>query len=79
MAKKKWNDLSDGQKAAIIAVTAVDAGLRVWAGRDLATREKGEVNGPKWLWAAGLSMVNSMGVLPVVYLLRGSKRSALSG
>lgn len=73
MAKKKWNDLSGGQKGAIIAAASVDAGLRLWAGRDLATRTKDEVNGPKWLWGAALSLVNSMGVLPVVYLLKGRR------
>ncbi|MFT3661332.1 MAG: hypothetical protein QM809_08000 [Gordonia sp. (in: high G+C Gram-positive bacteria)] len=77
MAKQKWNDLSGGQKGAIIAAAAVDAGLRVWAGRDLATRPKDEVNGPKWLWGTGLSLVNSMGLLPGLYLVFGRRRTAL--
>lgn len=76
MAKTKWNDLSDGKKAALIAATAVDAGLRLWAGRDLATRGKDEVTGPKWLWGAALSTVTSMGILPAAYLLIGRKRTA---
>ncbi len=75
MAKKKWNEMSDGTKAALISVAAVDAGLRVWAGRDLAARSKDQVNGPKWLWAAGLSLISSMGLLPASYLLIGRKHS----
>ncbi|MFC0313959.1 DUF5652 family protein [Gordonia phosphorivorans] len=73
MAKKKWSDLSRGQKGVAVAVSAVDAGLRVWAGQDLASRSAADVNGPKWAWATGLSLVNSMGILPVIYLLRGRK------
>ncbi|WP_454165077.1 hypothetical protein [Gordonia iterans] len=76
MAKPKWNELSGGQKGAIITATALDAGLRVWAGRDLATRASDEVNGPKWLWGASLSLISSMGVLPGLYLLFGRKRTA---
>lgn len=73
MAKKNWNDLTTAQRGAVIGVTAVDAGLRLWAGSDLATRTPDEVRGPKWLWGLGLSVVNSMGVLPVVYLLAGRR------
>ncbi|MFM9379073.1 hypothetical protein [Gordonia sp. VNK21] len=76
MARTKWNDLTDQQKAAIIAAAAVDGGLRLWAGRDLAARNRHEVNGPKWLWAAGLSTINSLGVLPALYLLLGRRRRA---
>ena len=38
MAKKKWKDLSNQQKGVVVATTAVDMGLRTWAGRDLASR-----------------------------------------
>ncbi|UQE74404.1 hypothetical protein MYK68_17025 [Gordonia sp. PP30] len=71
MAKKKWCDLSTAQRSAIVVGAAVDAGLRVWALGDLAGRAPSEVNGPKWLWATGLSVVNSAGVLPAAYLLTG--------
>ncbi|WKG04590.1 hypothetical protein [Mycolicibacterium sp. HK-90] len=73
MAKKRWNDLSPKSKTTIIAVTAVDAGLRAWALRDLAGREAGQVNGPKWLWGSALGLLTTSGVLPVVYLVAGRK------
>ncbi|GEE04055.1 hypothetical protein nbrc107696_45010 [Gordonia spumicola] len=73
MAKKKWNQLTPGQKGVIIGTAAVDAALRVWAGSDLASRRPDEVNGPKWLWGAGLSLVNTAGVLPVLYLVKGRR------
>ena len=73
MAAKAWRDLPPAGKATIIAVTALDAGRRVWALRDLAGRDAGEVNGPKWLWGTAMGLVTSSGVLPAVYLLRGRK------
>lgn len=79
MAKKKWAELTDGQKGALVAATAVDAGLRLWAGRDLSTRTGDQVNGPKWLWSAALATVSSMGVLPAAYLLVGRRRDRSAG
>ncbi|TWS19116.1 hypothetical protein FK529_11405 [Tsukamurella asaccharolytica] len=71
--KKKisWNDLSPRAKTAIVATSAVDAGLRAWALADLAGRDAAEVRGPKKLWALGLGVANSAGVLPAAYLLFG--------
>lgn len=73
---KKWKDLSNRQKGAVIATTAVDMGLRTWAGRDLASRTQEEVNGPKWVWGLGLGVVNSVGILPAAYLIWGRKRTS---
>lgn len=79
MAKKKWNELTTRQKSLIIGGSALDAALRVWAGRDLASRRASEVNGPKWLWGVGLSAVNSAGILPVIYLVKGRRARASVG
>ncbi|GAB06364.1 hypothetical protein GII30_13980 [Gordonia amarae] len=76
MAKKKWKDLSNQQKGVVVATTAVDMGLRTWAGRDLASRTQEEINGPKWAWGLGLGVVNSVGILPAVYLIWGRKRTS---
>ncbi|MCF6386960.1 hypothetical protein L2K20_08235 [Mycobacterium sp. MBM] len=78
MARKAWKDLTPRAQATIIAVTALDAGLRAWALRDLAGRDAAEVNGPRWLWSGALGLVTSAGVLPAVYLLRGRKPAQLS-
>ena len=78
VAGKAWRDLPPAGKATIIAVTALDAGLRAWALRDLAGRNAAEVNGPRWLWSGALGMVTSAGVLPAAYLLRGRKPAQLS-
>lgn len=73
MAKKRWNDLSPNAKTAVIAVAAVDAGLRAWALRDLAGRQASQVKGPKWLWGSALGLLSTSGVLPVIYLVAGRK------
>ena len=73
MAKKKWAELTAAQKGTIVAVAAADSALRAWAVRDLSSRTKNEVNGPKWAWALGLSTVSSVGLLPALYLWRGRK------
>jgi hypothetical protein len=71
MARKKWSELSTRTKTVIVTGTAVDAGLRAWALADLAGRDSKTVRGPKALWAVGLSVVNSAGVLPAAYLFVG--------
>lgn len=73
MAKKRWNEISTTAKVAIVAVAAVDGGLRAWALRDLSARTQDEINGPKRLWAFGLSGLTTAGVLPLLYLARGRK------
>lgn len=73
MAKKRWKDLSPNAKAAVIAVAAIDAGLRAWALRDLAGRDASRINGPKWLWGSALGVLSTSGVVPVAYLVAGRK------
>ena len=73
MAKKRWKDLSPNAKAAVIAVAAIDAGLRAWALRDLAGRDASRINGPKWLWGSALGVLSISGVVPVAYLVAGRK------
>jgi hypothetical protein len=73
VAKKRWSDLSPTAKTAVITMAAVDAGLRAWALRDLAGRDSGQVNGPKWMWGSALGLLGTSGVVPVVYLLAGRK------
>ncbi len=78
MGGKAWRDLPPAGKATIIAITALDAGMRAWALRDIAGRDAAEVNGPRWLWRGALGLVTSAGVLPAVYLLCGRKPAQLS-
>jgi hypothetical protein len=67
--------LAPAHRKAVMAVGLVDIGLRIWALADLAGRPASEVRGPKPIWAVGLSVFSSAGVLPVAYLLAGRKRA----
>lgn len=54
---------------------AFEAGLKIAALIDLAQRPSGDIRGSKAAWAFALSLVNSGGVVPIVYLLRGRRIS----
>ncbi|GAB08448.1 hypothetical protein GOARA_011_00640 [Gordonia araii NBRC 100433] len=68
--------MSPRSKGLVIGVAAVDAGLRAWALRDLGSRSKDEVNGPKALWSGGLAMISSAGLFPLFYLIKGRRPRA---
>ena len=68
-----WNDLDPRLKQGLLVAAGVEAGLRIAALIDLAQRPPGGVVGGRGRWAAALVAVNSLGVLPVLYLLRGRR------
>lgn len=51
-----------------------DTALKAVALFDLARRPAKEIKGSKRLWAAALTMINSVGLLPIGYLIFGRKR-----
>ena len=67
---KGWKDLSEGQRTAVVAAAAAEAALKLAMLVDLKRRPASLVRGPKWLWAS-TALVNSAGVLPVLYFLVG--------
>jgi hypothetical protein len=74
-SSRRWRDLSPARRTAVMSVAAVDLGLRTWALVDLKRRPTQNVRGPKAAWAAGLAMVSSAGLLPLVYLVFGRRRA----
>ncbi|AEA28061.1 DUF5652 family protein [Pseudonocardia benzenivorans] len=74
MARKRWADLSPRSRQLIIAAAAIDGALKAVALVDLARRPDAEVRGRKALWAPAITLVNSVGVLPIVYLVFGRRR-----
>jgi hypothetical protein len=70
MAKKKWSDLSAGQKRAIVLSGAVQIGLLIAALVDIHRRPTGEIRGRKWAWTAA-SFINFAG--PIAYFAFGRK------
>ncbi|TDU91920.1 phospholipase D-like protein [Kribbella voronezhensis] len=75
MAGKRWSELDPRVRQAILLGGAFEAGLKVAALVDLAQRPRSDIRGSKAAWAVALTLVNSGGVVPIVYLLRGRRRS----
>ena len=70
MAKKKWSDLTSGQRKAMIALGTVEVALAGAAYIDLIRRPADQVNGSKGKWAAIIA-INIVG--PITYFARGRK------
>ena len=68
--KRRWSDLNPRQRRWVLVAGAVQLSLAAAAWTDLARRPAAEVNGPKGLWAAVIS-VNFVG--PLAYFLRGRR------
>ena len=72
--RKKWNDLSPGTRRLVVVASAVEGALKVAALIDLARRPASQIRGPKVAWAAAITLVNSLGAVPIVYFARGRRR-----
>lgn len=69
--KKRWQDLSTGQRAAVVVASVVELSLTTVALVDLARRPADQVRGSKVAWALGC-FVQPVG--PVAYLRFGRRR-----
>jgi hypothetical protein len=70
-SNKRWGELSQRQRGAIVVGGVVQLILLVAALVDLRRRPPDQVNGPKPLWMA-ISLVNFVG--PLAYFALGRKR-----
>jgi hypothetical protein len=70
--KKRWSELSSGQRASIILGGIAELILTTIAFRDLKQRPASQVRGPKALWALAFS-VQPFG--PILYLLGGRREA----
>lgn len=73
MARRRWNELTDLQKTAVLAAACVQISLAATAWVDLARRPAQQVRGPKPAWAAAIA-VNFVG--PLAYFTLGRRRGA---
>ena len=69
--KKRWSDLSTGQRTAIVLGATAELVMTTIALRDWARRPANQVRGWKPFWMAAF-VVQPIG--PVVYLLVGRRR-----
>jgi hypothetical protein len=70
VAKKKWSELSDRQRAAIVVAGAAEVVLTTIALVDLARRPTALVRGPKAVWVLTF-LVQPFG--PLTYLALGRR------
>jgi hypothetical protein len=68
--KKRWKDLSETQKRAIVALGAAELVTTTIALRDLRKRPASQVRGKKPLWAIACA-VQPLG--PIAYLVLGRR------
>lgn len=73
MDKKTRSDLDPRVRQALLIGGAFEAGLRITALIDLARRPRRDIRGSKPAWACALALVNSCGIVPMAYLLRGRR------
>lgn len=76
MATTRWSELDPRVRQAILVAGALEAGLKIAALIDLAQRPGRDIRGSKAAWAASLVLVNSVGIVPVVYPLRGRRSTS---
>jgi hypothetical protein len=68
--RRRWSNLTDGQKTVVLAVGSLQVALALTAWTDLAMRPARQVNGNKARWAAIIS-VNFIG--PISYFRWGRR------
>ena len=66
--KKRWSELTPGQRKAAVVVGAIEMVLTAIAASDLRQRPAGQVRGPKLLWTLALGI---QPVGPIAYLVVG--------
>jgi hypothetical protein len=74
VAKKQWKDLSPSTKRFIIIGGTFEGLLKIAALIDLRRRPAELVRGSKKRWAAAIVLSNSVGAVPIAYLIRGRIR-----
>lgn len=69
--RKKWKDLTPGQRILTVVGALIQFTLLVLAQRDLAKRPVEQVKGPKWVWRI-VTMINFLG--PISYFAFGTRK-----
>jgi len=71
---KKSRDLSPRTRRLIAVASAIEAVLKVAALIDLTRRPASEVRGSKVRWAVAVTLINSLGAVPVAYFEWGRQK-----
>lgn len=71
--KQKWSDLNPTVRKLLVIGGTIDAVGRAAALIDVSRRSSEQVRGNRTVWKVALGLVNSAGILPMVYFLRGRR------
>ena len=71
---RRWSDLSERNRRLVVVGAVLEGALKIAALIDLKRRPATEIRGRKWIWATVVILVNSVGVVPLAYLLFGRRR-----
>jgi hypothetical protein len=74
MGRTKWQDMSPRTRRLIIALSTVEGVLKIAALIDLARRPASQIRGSKARWATAITLINSLGAVPIAYFARGRRR-----
>jgi hypothetical protein len=74
MGRTKWQDMSPRTRRLIIALSTVEGVLKIAALIDLARRPASQIRGSKARWATAVTLINSLGAVPIAYFARGRRR-----
>lgn len=74
MPARKRSELSERTRRLLIAGAAAEACLKAAALVDIVRRPANGIRGPKLLWAATVTVVNSFGAAPLAYFAFGLRR-----
>jgi hypothetical protein len=72
--RRRWRDLSEGQRRLVVLGATVDGALKIAALADIRRRPADQIRGKKWVWAAVVALANSAGIVPLAYFLVGRRR-----
>ena len=67
----KWEQLNPRTRRNLTMIATVDGVLKAVALIDLARRPASQVRGSKAAWATAITLINSAGLVPIAYFLRG--------
>ena len=70
---KRWSELSPRTRRRIVLGGAFEGVLKIIALVDLKRRPAGQVRGSKTRWAIAIVTLNSVGVVPIAYLIYGRR------
>ena len=73
-ARKKWSDLSKRNRRLIMAGAVIEGSLKTAALIDIKRRPASQIRGSKWIWAAVVLFINSLGGAPISYFVFGRRR-----